>query len=437
MKRENSQDTRRRFLKSGAGLVAAGGSLLAQQPANGIPPAPAGSFLNAGDNAILRFSLAAEILAADIWSQLADSVANDQSISGGISGQDGLMLQVIRDIARDEQSHAAFLSAYAAKAGQDPLTFEPFRTLPSYAPVGSGTAGRVFAGTAIVTSNLPALRLANLTNLNIDTSFYYKYRSSLNPDADPGQIYPTTFSQIVNLSGQPAIGGNYQQNSQTAPNRLYTPQAIGEALLLFGSAIEQQEGSTYLALGQNITNPELALAMMSIMPVEMMHYTALQASLVRNIASANNCAAGGITPAGGGAGGAGIGGSSFAACYPATQPGTGQNNQTNVNVAPQPQNYQAANGGFSFYNLAGAAAPPESILPAPADFKAGLPPVSIVRPGNIPSAGATVAVQAMMRMNLFQGQPPAFTNMLLSLAQAADSAMRMCGANNQGTGVAG
>ena len=60
----------------------------------------------------------AEILAADIWSQLDDPAATDNNFSTSVSGLDPLLPQVIEDIARDEQSHASFLSAYAAKPGQ-------------------------------------------------------------------------------------------------------------------------------------------------------------------------------------------------------------------------------------------------------------------------------------------------------------------------------
>ncbi len=423
----NIQNSRRAFCLTSLGLAAIGRTALAQQPGTTIPAAPSGSFLNAGDNAILRFSLAAEIIGADIWSQLADSIASDTTLSAGASGLDPLIPQIIRDIARDEQSHAAFLSAYAAQAGQDTLGFEAYRTLTSYAPVGSGTSGGVFNGTGIRTSSLPTTRLTNLTSLNIDTSFYYKYRSNLNLDVDPGQIFPNTFAQIVNLSGQAVIAGNYTQNPETAPNRLYTSTGIAEAALLFGSAVEQQEGSAYLALGQNITNPEMALLMTSIMPVEMMHYTALQAAMVRTISAANQCSAGGVN-ASGTTGQGTTGGSAAVSCYSgsgSSSSSTGSSSsQASTNAAALP--YQAANGGFSFMNLNGAAAPPESILPAPADFEPGLPPVSIVRPGKIASAGAVVTVRKLMTMGVFQGQPPAFTTQLMALAQAADLAVKQC-----------
>src|SRR4051794_25035343 len=95
---DSSINSRRVFLRTGIAATALGGAALAQTTGgtggtgtgggtgNGtgvtITPAPPGSFLNAGDNAILRFSLAAEMIAADIWSQMADQIANDTTFSG-------------------------------------------------------------------------------------------------------------------------------------------------------------------------------------------------------------------------------------------------------------------------------------------------------------------------------------------------------------------
>ena len=56
---------------------------------------------------------------------------------------------------------------------------------------------------------------------------------------------------------------------------------------MFASAMEQQEGSTYLSLAAKITHPELLALMSSIMPVGMMHYTVLQTAMVKTIATAN------------------------------------------------------------------------------------------------------------------------------------------------------
>jgi len=161
------------FLRTGLAATALGGAALAQTTGgtggtgtggtgtggtgNGtgvtITPAPPGSFLNAGGNAILRFSLAAEMIAADIWSQIADQIANDTTFAGSLGSLDPFLRQVIHDIARDEQSHANFLAAYAGYAHQDVLNLDVYRTMPTQAPVGAGTGGTVFFGTGTGTQS--------------------------------------------------------------------------------------------------------------------------------------------------------------------------------------------------------------------------------------------------------------------------------------------
>src|SRR5262249_16949747 len=118
------RQSRRLFLRSSAGAAIGGVMFAQQQTGSGgsrstspsIPAAPAGSFLNAEDNAILRFALAMEIVAADIWSQIADGMAGDTTLTSQSGNIDALLPQIISDINRDEQSHANFLAAYAASA---------------------------------------------------------------------------------------------------------------------------------------------------------------------------------------------------------------------------------------------------------------------------------------------------------------------------------
>ena len=85
--------------------------------------------------------------------------------------------QYIHDTADDEISHQNFLNAYLAANGAAPVDMEPFRTLPGSAATGS--SGK--------------LRLTNLMQLTLDTSWWTRYRSSTNnPD-----VNPTTFEQAV------------------------------------------------------------------------------------------------------------------------------------------------------------------------------------------------------------------------------------------------
>src|SRR5206468_10613392 len=86
--------------------------------------------------------------------------------------------QYIHDNTDDKFTHQNFLNAYLASKGARKVDLEPFRTLPGSKATGS--SGK--------------LRLTNLMQLTLDTSWWTRYRSSNhNPDLDPN----FTFSQAI------------------------------------------------------------------------------------------------------------------------------------------------------------------------------------------------------------------------------------------------
>src|SRR6202030_975897 len=76
-----------------------------------------------------------------------------------------------------------FLNAYLESRGAAPVNLDEFKKLPSSQATGARQVRR----------------LTNLQNLDVDTSFYTRYRSSENPDLGG------TFAQAVNIKNQPAI----------------------------------------------------------------------------------------------------------------------------------------------------------------------------------------------------------------------------------------
>src|SRR5882724_2735775 len=166
--------SRRSFLRKslavGAGTIGAG--LLAN-----APTARASGGLTRGDADILRFLAAAEIIEADLWQQYNElGGIQDSEVPGGTGNPaytaavevlDEDMDQYIHDNTDDEITHAAFLNAYLASKGAEPVNLDQFRTLPSSQATGAQNIGR----------------LTNLMQLTVDTSFWTRYRSdSLNPD---------------------------------------------------------------------------------------------------------------------------------------------------------------------------------------------------------------------------------------------------------------
>ena len=161
---------RRSFLK-GVGLAGAaivpGSALLASRAAANV-----GS-LTAGDVAILRFLAAAEIIEGDLWQQYAEVGGADggnPAYIAALSNLDGDMPQYISDNTDDELSHAAFLNAYLRSKGAEPVNLDAFRTLPSSKATGARQVGR----------------LTNLQTLDVDTSWYTRYSSGLNPGLAAG-----------------------------------------------------------------------------------------------------------------------------------------------------------------------------------------------------------------------------------------------------------
>ncbi len=87
--------------------------------------------------------------------------------------------------------------------------------------------------------------------------------------------------------------------------------------------------------------------------------------------------------------------------------------------------HRSSDGGLSFPELTGNRQRSQSVMPAPALFLSHkLPRNSVVRPASTAKAGAVAAATGLVRSNLFAGQPAAFFQAMVSLAQAADAAVR-------------
>src|SRR6185312_10685716 len=88
-----------------------------------------------GDVAILRFLAWAELVESDLWQQYAElggiATAQPNPYQVALMNLDGDSGQYITSNTIDELSHAAFLNAYLAQIGADPVNLDRFRTLPS------------------------------------------------------------------------------------------------------------------------------------------------------------------------------------------------------------------------------------------------------------------------------------------------------------------
>src|SRR5437870_8915581 len=219
---------RRSFLKKGmaAGTVTMGAGLLTSSSSVFAEDEKSGR-LTRGDAALLRFAAAAEILETDFWVQYNElgGVPDTKEVPGGsgsapytaaLQNLDADMPQYIHDNTDDEFTHQNFLNAYLASKGAETVNLERFRTLPG--STATGSSGK--------------LRLTNLTQLTLDTSWWTRYRSSTkNPDL--GDTFPQAVPTLA-VGQHTAIPRT--DNDLNDPNFL---QAIANTAAFHFPTIEQ------------------------------------------------------------------------------------------------------------------------------------------------------------------------------------------------------
>jgi hypothetical protein len=358
---------RRSFLRNGltagaAGLLATNTSAFADNDFD------QSGRLTRGDAAMLRFAAAAEIIETDFWVQYNELAGiQDNEVSGGtgnsayhdaVSQLDGDMDQYIHDNTDDEFTHQNFLNAYLASKGAATISLESFRTLQGSSATGS--SGK--------------LRITNLKQLTLDTSWWTRYRDdSHNPDLDPNFTFPQAIPTLA-TGEHTAIPRTDADTSD--PNFL---QVIANTAGFHFATIEQGGNSLYPAMAQRATSVEVLRILISIGPTETMHFQTWQDK-------AGN-----------------------APVKSATDPVTGV-------FASFPDLNSPPFGGEEFQtNL---------IMPEPCPFLSRkLPPCSIIRPTETTGIAKGV-VKFLTDMGLFKGQSSAFFRLLNDLAQDADSARR-------------
>jgi hypothetical protein len=360
----NSESMRRRSFLKGLGLAGAAGAAV---PVGALADAPVGSGrLTRGDVDVLRFLAAAEIIETDLWTQyneLAGVNGGNPSYTAALQNIDSDMPQYITDNTDDEVSHANFLNAYLVARDAEPVDLDEFRTLPS----------------SLATGALQTGRLTNLLALNVDTSWYTRYRSDGSPD------FGATFAQAVTITGEPAIPLNDTETppatAQPVPpvsDAARRMQAIANTAAFHFAMIEQGGASLYTTLSLRVTSPEVLRILVSIGGVEVNHF-AIWHDKAGNAVS---------TPL------AGVIDPISDLTFPDLNNPGGELVQTN------------------------------KIMPEPCRFiSEHLPLCSVIRPSRVGS-GAVAAVRGLTHSRLFEGQSARFFAAINDLAKAADRAVR-------------
>jgi hypothetical protein len=354
---------RRTFLKGlgAAGAALTGGSLLAAASET----AEATGIITSGDVALLRFVAAAELIETDMWQQYAElggltpgQLPVETAPSTPMNSYQAAFInldpdgpQYITSNTNDELTHAEFLNAYLISIGAEPVDFDAFRTLPSSQAKGAQQIGR----------------LTNLMNLTVDTSWYTRYRSTLNPDFD------ATFPQaidLVNVPGIPLTDADFERKNHI--------QAIANIAAFHFGTIEQGGSTLYSAFVQKATNLEVLRILVSIGGDEVAHF-------LEWVDFAGN----GVQPP----------------------------------IAPFTDHIL----GITFPNFDKTVNPAlqtNLIFPVPCEFiSPNLPVCAVIRPTN-PKGIAKAVVAFLTSMGIFVGQTPEFFKTLNTLAQQADAAKR-------------
>ncbi|MEO8737358.1 MAG: ferritin-like domain-containing protein [Edaphobacter sp.] len=324
--------------------------------------------LSRGDAAILRFLAAAELIESDLWQQyneLGGVKGGNPAYIAALENLDSDMPQYITDNTDDELSHAAFLNAYLKSKGAQPVDLDRFRHLPSSQATGAKQIGR----------------LTNLLNLNVDLSWYTRYRSKENPDLGG------TFKGPFTITNEPAIPLNDtdtpphtpQPNPPTLPQSRRM-QAIANTAGFHFAFIEQGGSSLYTNMALKASSLEVLRIVVSIGGVEVDHF-----SLWHD--KAGNATSGTLAHL--------------------VDPVTGL---TFPDLNAPPTELTQTN----------------KILPEPCDFLKGekLPPCSVIRPSSTANAGAVAAVKSLTDDLLFVGQSEEFLDFIMQLAVEADAAQR-------------
>ena len=372
----NRSVNRRSLLKKGvmaAGAAAVGAAFLEK---GAFGQASATSATN-GDVAILRFLAAAELIESDLWTQYAELGAigdnppieidpneplNNYQIA--LSNLDSDGPQYIASNTLDEISHATFLNGYLQSKGADPVNLDEFRTLQGSQATGAQDIGR----------------LTNLMHLNVDTSWYVRYRSSTNPE------FGATFPQALTLKNVTAIPrDNNDFNGAANPNFPGNDhiQAIANVAAFHFGFIEQGGSSLYATLSQKVSSLEVLKITLGIGGDEVAHFLEWV---------------------------------DFSG------------NGVQAPVAP----FKDSISGLSFPNFftkpplqPARLVQPSLIFPVPCEFiSANLPHCAVIRPSADEFSGAQAAVAALTNDGLFTGQSAKFFQVLKQLAEEADGATR-------------
>jgi hypothetical protein len=363
---------RRSFMKSSllAGGAAVGAGLLAN--ATFARAQSNGQSLSAGDVAILRFLAAAELIESDLWTQYAELGGIGTNPPIEVDPHETLNPYQVA-LSNLDSDGPQYITSNTADEVSHATFLNAYLQSRGAEPVNFDEFETLQGSTATGSTGIP--RLTNLMNLTVDTSWFVRYRSATNPDLG------ATFPQAITLKGVTAIPrSDADYHGASNPNFKGNDhiQAIANVAAFHFGYIEQGGSSLYATMSQKVTDPEVLEITLGIGGDEIAHFLEWV---------------------------------DFSG------------NGVQAPVAP----FTDAISGLTFRNFFSPLNPrvqPSLIFPVPVEFKPNLPHVSIIRPLTDKFAGAVATIKSFIADGLFIGQSQQFLNLLMTMAQEADAAVR-------------
>jgi hypothetical protein len=201
------------------------------------------------DVAILRFFAAIELIESDLWQQYDElggvTVGPQNPYQLALQFLDGDGSTYITGNTLDEISHSTYLNACLESEGADPVDFDRFRTLR-----GSWSAMAQKIG-----------RLTNLKHLDIDTTWYVRYRQVEDPDFQCSSLKAI---RIVNRQAIPRSDADFDGPSHV--------QAIANTAAFHFGYIEYLVSSLYATFSHKLKRAKVLKVALGIGGSEIAHF---------------------------------------------------------------------------------------------------------------------------------------------------------------------
>lgn len=201
------------------------------------------------DVAILRFFAAVELIESDLWQQYDElggvTEGSQNPYQLALQFLDGDGSRYVTSNTLDEISHSTYLNAYLESEGADPVDFDRFRIL-------RGSWSRIAQKIG---------RLSNLKHLDIDTTWYVRYRQVADSSFNSSSLKAI---RIVNRQAIPRSDADFDGPSHV--------QAIANTAAFHFGYIEYLVSSLYATFSHKLKRAKVLKVALGIGGNEIAHF---------------------------------------------------------------------------------------------------------------------------------------------------------------------